>query len=158
LQAFEDAIFDPNTGSLLDPVVVAEMQALGGDQCDISLAADNAFDCGAVVIAAQGNRDEVSDHKVACPARAHWAIGVGAFAVTDAGNPPTPVAQCAGPTDDQRVEPDIITPTNTLTAGDHETLSGCKVDDDRAFNPLTATSGATPYAAGAAALWQFAFA
>ncbi len=41
--------------AVLDRVIVAEMQGSGDDLSAISLAADDAFDAGAVVIAANGN-------------------------------------------------------------------------------------------------------
>ena len=41
--------------TVLDRVIVAEMQGSGSDVSTISVAADNAFDAGAVIIAANGN-------------------------------------------------------------------------------------------------------
>ena len=65
---------------VLDRVIVAEMQGGGSDTSAISTAADNAFDAGAVVIAANGNNGPNSS-TVNTPANAHKVIGVGNFDV-----------------------------------------------------------------------------
>ena len=79
-------------------------------------------------------------HSVASPAIAHKAIGVGAYYVDTLL---TPSYQGLGPATDLRYKPDLQTPTNTETAS---TVSAT------AQHVFTGTSGATPYAAGAAAL------
>ncbi len=133
LNGFQTAV------SVLDRVIVAEMQDGGDDRSAISTAADNAFDAGAVVIAANGNFGPGAA-TVRGPAIAHRVIGVGNFDVQTLG----PIAsQGRGPAPGNRIKPDIQTPTNSLTASN---------TSDTAHQVFTGTSGATPYAGAAAAL------
>jgi serine protease AprX len=133
VRAFQNAV------SVLDRVIVAEMQGSGNDLSTISQAADNAFDLGAVIIAANGNNGPASS-TVNAPANAHKVIGVGNFDVQTL----TQInSQSRGPAPDGRIKPDIQAPTNTETASNAS---------DTALQIFTGTSGATPYAAGAAAL------
>ncbi len=136
--------------AVLDRVIVAEMQAGGSDTSAISVAADNAFDAGAVIIAANGNNGSAAS-TVNAPAIAHKVIGVGNF---DVQTGIQVSSQSRGPAPDNRIKPDIQAPTNTETAG-----NGCgwmqnctSGGSDTAFRVFGGTSGATPYAAGAAAL------
>jgi hypothetical protein len=133
VRAFQNAV------NVLDRVIVAEMQGLGDDRSTISQAADNAFDVGAVIIAANGNNGP-ADGTVNAPANAHKVIGVGAF---DIQTLTQLNIQSRGPTRDNRLKPDIQAPTNTETASNA---------GDTALQSFGGTSGATPYAAGAAAL------
>ncbi|HMR33532.1 MAG TPA: S8 family serine peptidase [Geminicoccaceae bacterium] len=133
LAAFQRAV------AVLDRVIVAEMQGGGNEQSSISLAADNAFNAGAVVIAANGNNGPNAG-TVNSPANAHKVIGVGNFDVRSLAQV---TSQSRGPTSDNRFKPDIQAPTNTETASNAS---------DTALRVFTGTSGATPYAAGAAAL------
>jgi hypothetical protein len=125
--------------AVLDRVIVAEMQGGGNEQSSISLAADNAFNAGAVVIAANGNNGPNAG-TVNSPANAHKVIGVGNFDVRSLAQIGS---QSRGPTSDNRFKPDIQTPTNTETASNAS---------NTALRVFTGTSGATPYAGGAAAL------
>lgn len=124
---------------ILDRVIVAEMQGGGDQYCAISRAADNAYDSGAVIIAANGNNGSGAG-SVNAPANAHRVIGVGNFDVQTMNQV---ASQSRGPTSDNRFKPDIQAPTNTETASNA---------NDNAFRIFSGTSGATPYAAGAAAL------
>ncbi len=135
VKAFEKAI------AILDRVIVAEMQGSGGMNSSISTAADNAFDAGAVIIAANGNNGS-SSGTVNAPANAHRVLGVGNFDVAS-GNQVS--SQSRGPTSDNRIKPDIQAPTNTKTASNAS---------DTATKSFGGTSGATPYASGAAALMR----
>ena len=122
-----------------DRVIVGELQ-LGGDHwSDVSLAADGAFDAGAVVIAANGNRSN-GPATIASPGNAHRAIGTGR---TDLGSNAPSGDQLEGPTTDGRLKPDVQAPSSS------ETARGNNNTDYRIFS---GTSGATPYASGAAAL------
>jgi serine protease AprX len=133
VRAFQNAV------SVGDRVIVAEMQGSGNDLSTISQAADKAFDAGSVIIAANGNNGPASG-TVNAPANAHRVIGVGNFDVQTL----TQInSQSRGPARDGRIKPDIQAPTNTETASNAS---------DTAFQIFTGTSGATPYAAGAAAL------
>jgi hypothetical protein len=120
-----------------DRVIVAEMQGAGGPTSSISLVADAAFGAGAVIIAANGNASQVT--AVGSPAVAHKVIGVGAVHVNNLAT----VYQINGPAPDGRVKPDIQAPTDTETASNVS---------DTALAIFNGTSGATPYAGGAAAL------
>lgn len=142
-----DGTFDPPIAvrgfqaavAALDKVIVAEIQGDGSDRSALSLAADQAFDSGAVIIAANGNNGPLPK-TVNAPANAHKAIGVGEIDVESQKQMPN---QSRGPTRDGRYKPDIQAPTNTETASNAS---------NEAFQIFSGTSGATPYAAGAAAL------
>ncbi len=125
--------------AVLDRVIVAEMQGSGNDQSSISTAADNAFDSGAVIIAANGNNGPASS-TVNTPANAHKVIGVGNFDVQTLNQINS---QSRGPAPDNRYKPDIQAPTNTETASNAS---------NTALRVFGGTSGATPYASGTAAL------
>jgi hypothetical protein len=133
VRAFQTAV------AVLDRVIVAEMQGGGDDLSTISSAADAAFDAGAVVIAANGNNGPAAS-TVNTPANAHRVIGVGNFDVQTLAQINS---QSRGPAPDGRFKPDIQAPTNTETASNVS---------DTATRIFGGTSGATPYAAGAAAL------
>lgn len=121
----------------LNPVIVAEMQDnTASDIADVSAASSRAYDAGALVIAANGNYSYWGSGE---PARSRKSIGVGAYYV-DGG---TEVTGAWGLTGDERVKPDIEAPSWS------ETASNTGFDQTRYFG---ATSGATPYAAGAASL------
>jgi serine protease AprX len=125
--------------NVLDRVIVAEMQAGGSETSAISVAADAAYDAGAVVIAANGNNGPNAS-TVNVPAVAQKALGIGAIDVKSLS---TPSYQSLGPAGDGRIKPDVQAPTNV------ETASSSGNSNTRVF---TGTSAATPHAAGAAAL------
>jgi serine protease AprX len=134
--------------AVLDRVIVAEMQGSGDYLSSVSVAADNAFDAGAVVIAANGNNGPGAS-TVNAPASAHRVIGIGNF---DVQSQTQVNSQSRGPTPDNRFKPDLQTPTNTETAS-----TGCPFGvsctmSDTAFRVFGGTSGATPYGGGAAGL------
>jgi len=144
VRGFERAV------AVLDRVIVAEMQGSGSDTSSISVAADNAFDAGAVIIAANGNNGPNAS-TVNTPAKAHKVIGVGNFDVQTQNQVNS---QSRGPAPDNRFKPDIQAPTNTETSS-----NGCAwkqncsaAGSDTAFRVFGGTSGATPYASGVAAL------
>ena len=124
-----------------DQIVVAEIQSRQGDTGSIAEAADDAFDAGTMTIAANGNYGAEGAGSVASPANAHKAIGVGNYDV-DTGSDIS--SQSDGPTSDGRYKPDIQAPTNTDTASNVS---------DTAIRNFSGSSGATPYAAGAASLF-----
>ena len=133
INAFQQAL------AIADRVIVGELQ-LGGDHwSDVSLAADAAFDAGAVVVAANGNVSN-GPASIASPGNAHRAIGTGR---TDLGSTVPSNDQLEGPTTDGRLKPDVQAPSSS------ETARGNNNTDYRTFS---GTSGATPYASGAAAL------
>jgi serine protease AprX len=133
LKAFQNAVRERNL------VIAAVFQYNVDDTSAISKAADNAFDTGVATIAGNGNFGP-RERTVKAPANAHKAIGVGAVDVIDQT---TPNYQSRGPTRDGRIKPDIQAPTHTKTAG---------ARSDSHITATDGTSGATPYAAGAAAL------
>jgi serine protease AprX len=122
-----------------DQIVVAEIQSTTGPTGSIADDADNAFDAGTITIAANGNYSTAGS--VASPACAHKAIGVGNY---DVDTLAAIASQSRGPTSDSRYKPDIQAPTNTITAS----TSGVST-----VNSFGGTSGATPYAAGAASVF-----
>jgi hypothetical protein len=123
-----------------DRVIVGEIQLPTTNAFDtLAVAADAAFDSGAVVVAANGNNPD-GGTSVSSPAIAHKALGVGR---TDIGTTGPHPGSLMGPAPDNRIKPDVHAPSST------ETARGNTDGDYRLFN---GTSGATPYAAGAAAL------
>lgn len=124
-----------------DQIVVAEIQSTQGETGSIAEAADDAFDAGTLTIAANGNYGPLAS-TVASPAIAHKALGVGNYDV-DSGADIS--SQSDGPTADNRYKPDLQAPTNTDTASTTSTT---------AINNFGGTSGATPYAAGAASVFS----
>ena len=124
-----------------DRIIVAEMQATGTDSSAISTAADNAFDSGTAVVAANGNNGPGAS-TVNVPAIAHKVIGVGAVDVQTLA---LQSYQSRGPAPDGRIKPDIQATTNTETASNAS---------DTALHVFTGTSGSTPYAGGVAALFR----
>lgn len=133
LRGFQRAV------AILDRVIVGEIQANQGSNGSISQAADAAFDAGAAVIAANGNFGPNAG-TVRSPGNAHRAIGVGNV---DVQSLTTATSQGRGPASDGRFKPDVQAPSNTETASNAS---------DTALQVFTGTSGATPYAAGAAVL------
>ena len=124
-------------------VIVVEAQAEDDHNSGISLAADGAFDGGAVVVAANGNVDVGgSDIFVRAPANARKALGIGAYSVRSGISA---VEQIPGPADDLRTKPDLQAPTGYETASK---------PSDESYSGHSGTSGATAVAGGAAALFR----
>ncbi len=120
----------------LDKVIVAEIQDdVGGETGITTVAADNAFDAGAVVIAAVGNQDAVS--APAGPGNGHKVIATGARSLPSEAI----MYQVNGPMPDGRIKPDLQGPTDTETAS---------AASDNALRSFGGTSGSTPYMGGAA--------
>jgi hypothetical protein len=134
--------------AVADRVIVAEMQGSGDHTSAVSVAADNAFDAGAVIIAANGNNGPGAG-TVNSPANAHRVIGVGNF---DVQTQAQIGSQSRGPTTDSRTKPDIQAPTNTDTASTGCPFGVSCAQSNTAQRNFGGTSGSTPYAAGAAAL------
>lgn len=133
LRAFQAAIYD------VSDVIIAEMQAAQSDTGSISAAADAAYDAGYVVIAANGNYGLDGAGSVRAPAIAHKAIGVGS--ILDGTQD---LDQGLGPTPDGRVKPDV-----QATSG---AASASSAGYTAVMQRYGGTSGATPFAAAAAAL------
>ena len=121
-----------------DGILVAEMQPILTPASNLAVASNDAYDAGSAVIAANGNYGP-APRTVACPANAQKAIGVGAF---DIDRLTQEDYQSRGPTVDNRIKPDLQMPTNSITASNVS---------DTALHSFGGTSGATPYASGAAA-------
>lgn len=124
-------------------VVTVEAQAVETDVGGISQAADQAFDGGAVIVAANGNIDDGDPTpKVRAPANARRALGIGAYSVRYGNDA---VEQIQGPAPDLRIKPDLQAPTS------YETASAAS---RTAYGGHGGTSGATAVAGGAAALFR----
>jgi len=121
-----------------DGVLVLEVQPNFTPASNLAVASNDAFDAGSAVIAANGNYGP-APRTVACPANAQKAIGVGAY---DIDRLTTESYQSRGPTVDNRIKPDLQMPTNSITASNVS---------DTALHSFGGTSGATPFASGAAA-------
>lgn len=149
--------------------------SLGVDEpytSSLSSAFDDAYDSGAVVVAANGNTGYLDEIEctdwprwgsVLAPGNAHKVLGVGYYNVQDPWEEASCEAtacdigpwsadwarQSLGPTADGRVKPDIRMPTRSET--------GCRLSDT-CITTYCHTSGATPYAAGSALLlWNFLY-
>jgi hypothetical protein len=151
-----------------DRVIVAELQHPEPATGMVATAADNAFELGAVVVAAAGNcavDDDCSEPEgtpqpgtIRSPAIAHKVIGVGAYRL---GSLDTPDYQSSGPTEDLRVKPEIQAPTDAEAASQcgyqdasDGTARGCVSASAPDLSLLRhgGTSGSTPFAGGVAAL------
>jgi len=135
VRAFQRAI------AVFDRVIVGEIQAGEGENGAIALAADNAYDAGAVVVAANGNYGP-DPETVASPGLAHKVIGIGAYHVVSQAQYN---GQSRGAAPDGRYKPDLQAPYRTETASNA---------NDNALQVFGGTSGATPYGAAAAALMR----
>ena len=123
-----------------DKVITTSLQRWENEDSTIAAAADAAFDAGSVILALQGNQGPTA-YQVRCPAIARRVIAVGAIDVT------TQVIEnysSRGPANDNRIKPDLVAPTNVRAAG--------ALSDTDYIAIFNGTSGATPHAAGAAAL------
>ena len=131
VQGFQDAL------GRLDDVIVAEMADISADMADVAAAADQAFEAGRAVVAPNGN---YASYGTGYPARGRRVLGVGAYHLQLARHV---AGQAYGSTDDGRLKPDLLAPSYTETA---DNLS------DEGMDYFTGTSGAAPYAGGAALL------
>src|SRR4051812_31245285 len=125
--------------SWLDKVIVAEIQLMSSDTSASSQAADQAFNSGSVVIAANGNYGPGAG-TVASPGNAHKALGIGA---ADLQSDVLESYSGRGPAPDSRIKPDLVFPTNVETS---------RNTSDTALGSFGGTSAATPIAGGAAGL------
>lgn len=154
-----------------DWVIAAVIQADEPYTSGLSAAYDDAYDSGAIVVAANGNwgSEEPGElpspsctgwpraGSVASPANAHKVLGIGYYNVKspsegmtcsnlscDNGPPNADrKRQSLGPAGDMRIKPDILMPTRSET--------GCALSNT-CISTFCHTSGATPYAAGVALL------
>jgi serine protease AprX len=127
--------------SLLDRVIVAEMQEYSTAAAAIPAAAEGAFRAGATIIAANGNYGATTPTSMSFPSSSRTVLGVGARTIIPPH--PTIASQSYGTTADGRQKPDLQAPSVTESAG--------SPSDDAGYI-LGGTSGATPYAGGSAAL------
>jgi serine protease AprX len=131
----------------LNQVVVAEMQDTTEDMADVARVADQAYEAGVVVVAANGNYRLWGP---GVPARGKRVIGAGAFML----GRDVPLDELArGPTrGDSLIKPEILAPSHSETAT-YDPKYPYPTPTD-AMHRFGWTSGATPYAAGAAFLLQ----
>ncbi len=131
-----------------DRIILAELQygnnhTGGGYNGEVSMLANNAFDLGYATIAAAGNYGPAVS-SVAAPGNAHKALAIGAFLMMPSYSYPLLSASSRGPALDGRQKPELIAPSNTYAAYLPYGNSGLEIFPN--------TSGAVPYAAGAAGL------
>ncbi len=119
-------------------VIVAEMQLVVTPDGLLNQMADNAFRSGAVVVGAAGNFGGGAN-SVRAPANARNVLGIGSV---DVKTFVAPFPQGHGPTEDGRIKPDLVTPTN------YEAGRGTASNATQIF---TGTSGATAAAGGTVA-------
>jgi hypothetical protein len=129
IRAFENSL-------CVDRIIVAEMDEVG--IASIEVAAHNATRAGALVVAAAGNHGKPKPYfdDVGMPAQARQVIAVGAYHVGDKKQPIYEGTSWGMSHVGGRPKPDLMAPTDCYAV----------------IGPHTATSGATPFAAGAAAL------
>lgn len=132
------------TERFLDPgrapsVLLVEAQDGSGPFGEVARRAERLFEMGAVVIAPVGNTDAVPEGSVGSPGISSSVLATGARMVHDYGATHPLQAHAWVPL--LRGKPDLQAPTQTL---------GARGDDDDEFSALPNTSGAGPYAAGAA--------
>ncbi|MDX1555674.1 MAG: S8 family serine peptidase [Xanthomonadales bacterium] len=120
-------------------VLVVETEANESENGAIAIEADTAYDTGAIIVAANGNHGPVT-RSVRSPAIAHKVIGVGGYKIE---TNQTLFDQSLGSATDGRFKPDIQAPSYTETA---------ITSSPGALDVYGGTSGATPYAGGAAML------
>lgn len=133
--AYGDEVINMSIG-----INVSIPDGITAEQDVTALGADNAYNAGAVVVAASGN-DVVLD----CPGCAHKALTVGAYDVETVFDLMSYSGH--GPATDGRIKPDVIAPTCAETASN---------DGPNALEPLCGTSGAAPMASAAAMLTRSA--
>ncbi len=111
-----------------DRVILADVSAPGSDTGVLAVAADAAFDAGAVVVAPVGDFDpgQTPPDGVSAPAVAQKVLGVGEVDLT------APTTQSPnqehGPAPDGRTKPDVLGPMNLVCAtrlSDTATRPGC---------------------------------
>jgi hypothetical protein len=91
-----------------DDVIVAEVTSNTSETGTISLAADDLYDEGVIVIAPIGN---VSSHNGYSPGNAHKVLATGAYYTTGSG-----YSGSRGDQDDGRLKPEIASPTYVYAA------------------------------------------
>jgi hypothetical protein len=124
------------------PVVVAEIAGSDPDDMTLIAEAENAYAAGRVVVAANGNKGAMV---AMVPAVSPRVLGIGAYDIRTPGPGAIPNLS-GGITSDSIMKPDFVAPTGTETAGSEHRAH---------FTTFPGTSGATPYAAGAALmLWN----
>lgn len=124
-----------------EKVILVEVADPMSSDGTLSTLADCAYSSGAVVVAPSGN--ESGWKKATSPGNARLALGIGAVDI----RPPYEMSLTGvGPTEDGRTKPDLLAPTDTETALWYSSTG------DRRCGRHDGTSGAAPYAAGAAAL------
>jgi len=127
------------------PIAVAEVADEQGPYGSLSHTAGRLFAAGVAVIAAAGNAYSATaplDSWIGSPGDHPWVISVGSRDIKDVTR--TPGTQSRGIVG-ERTKPDLQAPTETQSAGIGE-------DGDEHLTTFSGTSGATPYAAGAALL------
>jgi len=154
ISGIEYATFGPdgiaNTGDEAD-IISMSLGGAGSPRDPVSMAVNNAWDYGIIVVVAAGNSGS-QYYTVASPAGASKVITVGA---TDkSGNLAS--FSSRGPSIELRMKPDIVAPGVSIIAPRaNNTYMGSVINDY--YTSASGTSMATPHVAGASALLLQAF-
>lgn len=109
----------------------------------LSTAVNNAVANGITVVAAAGNAGPTT-YTVGSPAAAKDAITVGSFAAVDELGFRVVSSSSRGPTNDNRIKPDVTAPGHNITS--------VKSGSGNSYVTYSGTSMASPFVAGVAAL------
>lgn len=122
-----------------EKLIVPQIQSTEGPAGALSIAANDAFNAGMMVIAPDGNGSDIT--APASPGNAHMALAIGDY---DAQNSAGFVPSRVSGTPDGHLKPDLLAPTDVHAAAYPTTTSG--------HAPFGGTSASAAFAAGAAAL------
>lgn len=124
-----------------DDVITASILRWEDENDFVAAGADNAFNAGRVIIACQGNEGPTT-YQARSPGNARKALAVGMVDVTTQA---LENGSSRGPSNDGRIKPDLVGPTNIDAASNAS---------NNALARFGGCSFATPHVAGAAALYR----
>ncbi|MEL7059372.1 MAG: S8 family serine peptidase [Acidobacteriota bacterium] len=141
-----------NQGVVGNRMLFLNVELPGGPADAIARAADDAFDLGTLVVSSVGNVNGATT-RPGVPAAAAKTLAVGALSISSFAPGQTLSSQRFGPLLDGRHKPEIQMPSVTMSPATGSLVSNPNQTDCRnCVDIFPATSGAAPYAAGAAVL------